>query len=276
MSDEWRDTLLRIARERLSRHRHPEALAEAMRVVPRSLPFEGMTELESLDVPALIVASHDEADPGPPLLGRRGLRLEPARCPADQRGGGREPARLAGGQALPRDRRLLRRGSGPGARLGREARGDRPQTVADAGTLRRLLHPPGVRRRSRIDVAGEHRSRRPRVRCLPKLHPSREARPARLVAAIDLAAEPRIGLVRAEPEAGHPLRHPAIRLALDAGDRGRLVDWVVVGGTSGSHGGHDRRMAIDAKSSRAGVGSVFPLASVARTSKRWPPGARPP
>ena len=37
-----------------------------MRVVPRSLPFDGMAELESLDVPALIVASHDEADPGHP------------------------------------------------------------------------------------------------------------------------------------------------------------------------------------------------------------------
>ena len=67
LSEEWRETLLRIARERLGRHRHPEALADAMRVVPRSLPFEGMTELESLDVPALIVASHDDADPGHPF-----------------------------------------------------------------------------------------------------------------------------------------------------------------------------------------------------------------
>ncbi len=66
MSPEWRDTLVRIARERLSVHRDPHALAEAMRVVPRSLPFEGMTELESLEVPALVVASHDEADPGHP------------------------------------------------------------------------------------------------------------------------------------------------------------------------------------------------------------------
>ncbi len=62
----WRDTLLRIARERLGRHRHPDALADAIRAVPRSLPFEGMAELEALEVPALVVASHDEPDPGHP------------------------------------------------------------------------------------------------------------------------------------------------------------------------------------------------------------------
>lgn len=62
----WRETLLRIARERVSRHRHPEALAQALREVPRSLPFDGLAELEALDVPALVVASHDVADPGHP------------------------------------------------------------------------------------------------------------------------------------------------------------------------------------------------------------------
>ena len=62
----WRETLLRIARDRVSRHRHPEALAEALREVPRSLPFEGLAELATLDLPALVVASHDAADPGHP------------------------------------------------------------------------------------------------------------------------------------------------------------------------------------------------------------------
>lgn len=62
----WRETLIRIARERLGHHRDLGALAEALRDVPRSLPFDGLTELESLDVPALVVASHDEADPGHP------------------------------------------------------------------------------------------------------------------------------------------------------------------------------------------------------------------
>lgn len=66
LNSDWRDTLIRITRERLLTHRHPEAVAEAMREVPRDVPFEGLEELESLDLPALVVASHDEADPGHP------------------------------------------------------------------------------------------------------------------------------------------------------------------------------------------------------------------
>jgi pimeloyl-ACP methyl ester carboxylesterase len=62
----WHDTLLRITRERLSRHRHPVAVAQALREVPRSSPFDDVSELELMDLPALVVASHDEADPGHP------------------------------------------------------------------------------------------------------------------------------------------------------------------------------------------------------------------
>jgi hypothetical protein len=66
LDPEWRETLLRIARDRLSLHRHPEAVAGALREVPRSSPFEDLSELEFLELPALVVASHDEADPGHP------------------------------------------------------------------------------------------------------------------------------------------------------------------------------------------------------------------
>ncbi len=62
----WRDSVLRFTRERLLRHRHPEALVDALRQVPRSRPFGELAELESLRVPALVVASHDAADPGHP------------------------------------------------------------------------------------------------------------------------------------------------------------------------------------------------------------------
>jgi pimeloyl-ACP methyl ester carboxylesterase len=62
----WREPLLRITRERMLKHRHPMAVARALREVPRSAPFEAMSELEFLDVPALVVASHDAADPGHP------------------------------------------------------------------------------------------------------------------------------------------------------------------------------------------------------------------
>jgi 3-oxoadipate enol-lactonase len=62
----WRDPVLRFTRERMLLHRHPEALAEALRQLPRSRPFGAIEELEALQIPALVVASHDEADPGHP------------------------------------------------------------------------------------------------------------------------------------------------------------------------------------------------------------------
>jgi pimeloyl-ACP methyl ester carboxylesterase len=62
----WRETLLRIARTRLGQHEHPQAVARALREVPRSIPFAGLEALAALDVPSLVVASRDEADPGHP------------------------------------------------------------------------------------------------------------------------------------------------------------------------------------------------------------------
>jgi pimeloyl-ACP methyl ester carboxylesterase len=66
LEPEWRDTVLRITRERLGRHRNPRAVAAALREVPRSLPFEGISELEFVDTRTLVVASRDEADPAHP------------------------------------------------------------------------------------------------------------------------------------------------------------------------------------------------------------------
>jgi pimeloyl-ACP methyl ester carboxylesterase len=65
--ERFRDTVLKVTRQRLERHRHPEAVADALRVVPRSLAFEGLEELEHVEIPALIVPSRDEADPGHPF-----------------------------------------------------------------------------------------------------------------------------------------------------------------------------------------------------------------
>ena len=88
LDPEWRDTLVRITRERLLTHRHPEAVAQAMREVPRDRPFEGMEELEFLDVPALVVASHDEADAGHPYAVAESYaeRLPRARLVSEERG----------------------------------------------------------------------------------------------------------------------------------------------------------------------------------------------
>jgi pimeloyl-ACP methyl ester carboxylesterase len=65
--ERFRDTVLTVTRQRLERHRHPEAVADALRVVPRSFAFDGLEELEHVEIPTLIVASRDEADPGHPF-----------------------------------------------------------------------------------------------------------------------------------------------------------------------------------------------------------------
>ncbi len=62
----WRDSVLRFTRERMLRHRHLGAIAEALRQVPRSQPFEDLEDLESIEIPVLVVASHDAGDPGHP------------------------------------------------------------------------------------------------------------------------------------------------------------------------------------------------------------------
>ena len=61
----WRETALKFTRQRLERHEHPDAVAAALRVVPRSRAYE-MDELEAITTPTLIVGSRDESDPGHP------------------------------------------------------------------------------------------------------------------------------------------------------------------------------------------------------------------
>jgi pimeloyl-ACP methyl ester carboxylesterase len=67
LPQQWRATVEQVLRQRMSLHEHPEAVANALEVVPRSRPFEDMRQLEEIAVPTLVVASRDEADPGHPL-----------------------------------------------------------------------------------------------------------------------------------------------------------------------------------------------------------------
>jgi pimeloyl-ACP methyl ester carboxylesterase len=87
-SSAWRDAILRFTRERMLRHRHLGAVVVALREVPRSRPFERIEELESIDVPALVVASHDAADPGHPYATARTYaeRLPHARLVSEAEG----------------------------------------------------------------------------------------------------------------------------------------------------------------------------------------------
>lgn len=64
---DWRDTVEKVLRQRLSAHEHPLAVADALQAVPRSSPFADWRELERIEIPTVVVASRDEADPTHPL-----------------------------------------------------------------------------------------------------------------------------------------------------------------------------------------------------------------
>jgi len=101
---EWRGTVEQVVRQRLAAHEHPEAVADALEVVPSSRPFERIVELADIEVPTVIVASRDEADPGHPLaVGERYARTIPtARLVVEDPGVGghliRSPIAWQGGQ----------------------------------------------------------------------------------------------------------------------------------------------------------------------------------
>jgi pimeloyl-ACP methyl ester carboxylesterase len=100
----WRKSVLGFTRARMLLHRHPEALVAALREVPGSRPFGSLAELERIDVPALVVASHDAADPGHPYAAAAAYaeRLPLARLISEEEGesplawqGGKLSRRLA-------------------------------------------------------------------------------------------------------------------------------------------------------------------------------------
>jgi pimeloyl-ACP methyl ester carboxylesterase len=79
VAEPWRETVARVIRQRLELHEHPDALADALRVVPRSRPFGAIDELAAIAVPTVVVASRDEADPEHPLaLGEAYARSIPS------------------------------------------------------------------------------------------------------------------------------------------------------------------------------------------------------
>jgi len=94
--EQWRETVFKVIRQRLSLHEHPEGVAAALRAVPRSRPFGALDELAAISAPTAVVASNDDADPGhPEAVGRAyaaaipGARLvtdEPGRSPVAWQG----------------------------------------------------------------------------------------------------------------------------------------------------------------------------------------------
>ena len=67
LEPKFRDTVLKVVRQRLERHEHPEAVADALRCVPRSKPFDSLDALAEITAPTIVVPSRDEADPGHPF-----------------------------------------------------------------------------------------------------------------------------------------------------------------------------------------------------------------
>jgi pimeloyl-ACP methyl ester carboxylesterase len=64
--EQWKATIDRVLRQRLGAHEHPQAVADALHAVPRSRPFESWDELGAIELPTVVVASRDDADPGHP------------------------------------------------------------------------------------------------------------------------------------------------------------------------------------------------------------------
>jgi pimeloyl-ACP methyl ester carboxylesterase len=94
---EWRETVLKVIRQRLALHEHPEAVADALNVVPRSRPFARLEDLAAISsVPVGVVASADEPDPGHPqalaeayaraIPGSRLITDEPGKSPTAWQG----------------------------------------------------------------------------------------------------------------------------------------------------------------------------------------------
>jgi pimeloyl-ACP methyl ester carboxylesterase len=78
LPEAWRDTISTVLRQRMALHEHPDAVADALHVTPRSRPFPDLHALEEIECPAVVVASRDEADPGHPLaLGEAYAELLP-------------------------------------------------------------------------------------------------------------------------------------------------------------------------------------------------------
>jgi pimeloyl-ACP methyl ester carboxylesterase len=67
LPERWRSVTREAIRQRMERHEHPEAVAQALREVPGSAAWDGLDRLAQLDLPVLIVGSRDEIDPMHPL-----------------------------------------------------------------------------------------------------------------------------------------------------------------------------------------------------------------
>jgi 3-oxoadipate enol-lactonase len=93
----WQATVRTVLHQRMAQHTDLDAVADALHAVPRSQPFGSLDELAAIAVPTLVVASHDDADPGHPFAtaaayataipDARLLSEEPGKSPLAWQGG---------------------------------------------------------------------------------------------------------------------------------------------------------------------------------------------
>ena len=67
VSEKWSAIVRRAIHQRMALHKYRGAVADALRSVPRSRPFESSVELAAINCPTVVVGSRDDADPGHPL-----------------------------------------------------------------------------------------------------------------------------------------------------------------------------------------------------------------
>ena len=67
LPEEVRDGVAMAIRQRIGRHEHLEAVADALEGVPPSAPFDDLAELSTIAAPAIVVGSRDAVDPSHPL-----------------------------------------------------------------------------------------------------------------------------------------------------------------------------------------------------------------
>ncbi len=99
--ERFRETVVKVLRQRLSAHDRPLAVADALEAIPRSRPFESWAELGRIAVPTVVVASRDEADPAHPfaVAERYAAEIPGARLVVEDSGPpARSPIAWQGGQ----------------------------------------------------------------------------------------------------------------------------------------------------------------------------------
>lgn len=95
--DQYEQTIRTVLHQRLSAHRHPDAVADALLIVPRAQAFGSWEDLGGIAVPTAVVGSRDEIDFEHPLEiaeryaasipGARLLVEEPGKSPLAWQGG---------------------------------------------------------------------------------------------------------------------------------------------------------------------------------------------